>query len=122
MANVSLLGELVNSAASIISRKAMVSRRSLGTSIPMVDLPGMRSIRIDSAFNARQRSSVSPMMRLYLIPASGLNSNVVTTGPGLICVTRPFTSNSWHFSSMARARIFSSSSSNFCEPSPDRSN
>jgi len=31
----------------------------------------------------------APVMRVYLIPASGLNSNVVTTGPGLICVTRP---------------------------------
>ena len=26
-------------------------------------------------------------MRLYLMPASGLNSKVVTTGPGLICTT-----------------------------------
>ncbi len=29
-------------------------------------------------------------MRLYLMPASGLNSKVVTTGPGLIWVTRAF--------------------------------
>ena len=36
-------------------------------------------------------------MRLYLMPASGLNSNVVTTGPGLICVTCPWTSNSAYF-------------------------
>ncbi len=43
----------------------------------------MRSIRIDSACSARQRSSASPVMRLYLMPASGLNSNVVTTGPGI---------------------------------------
>ena len=28
-------------------------------------------------------------MRLYLMPASGLNSKVVTTGPGLICTTEP---------------------------------
>ena len=36
-------------------------------------------------------------MRLYLMPASGLNSKVVTTGPGLICVMWPPTSNSMHF-------------------------
>ena len=33
-------------------------------------------------------------MRLYLMPASGLNSKVVTTGPGLICTTLPSTLNS----------------------------
>ncbi len=59
----------------------MVCRVMFGTSIPIVDLPGMRSIKIDSACSARHKSSVSPMIRLYLIPASGLNSNVVTTGP-----------------------------------------
>ena len=105
----------------MISRSAMVCRLMFGTSMPMVDLPGMRSIRIDSACSARQRSSVRPMMRLYLMPASGLNSNVVTTGPGLICVTRPCTSNSRHLSSMARARIFNSSSSSFWLRSPSRS-
>ena len=63
--------------------------RARDPSIPIVDFPGMRSIRIDSACSARHKSSVSPVMRVYLIPASGLNSNVVTTGPGLICVTRP---------------------------------
>ena len=52
---------------------------------------------MDSARRARHRSSASPVMRLYLIPASGLNSKVVTTGPGLICVTWPPTSNSAHF-------------------------
>jgi len=41
----------------------------------------------------------------------GLNSYVVTTGPGLICVMRPPISNSWHFCSMARAQSLRSSSS-----------
>ena len=81
--SVSLEGECENSGDSITSRRAMVSRRALGTSMPTVDLPGMRSIRIDSARSARQRSSARPVMRLYLMPASGLNSNVVTTGPGI---------------------------------------
>ena len=41
-------------------------------------------------------------MRLYLTPASGLNSNVVTTGPGLICTTLPCTLNS---SNLALMRV-----------------
>ena len=36
----------------------------------------------DSACIARHRSSASPVTLLYFTPASGLNSNVVTTGPG----------------------------------------
>ena len=71
----------------------------------------MRSIRMLSAFSARQRSSVSPVRRVYLIPASGLNSNVVTTGPGLICVTCPRTSNSAYFSVSTAASSFSSPAS-----------
>ncbi len=66
MASVSLLGEFRNSGDSMISRSAMVWRLMLGTSMPMVDFPGMRSIKIDSAWSARQRSSVRLMMRLYL--------------------------------------------------------
>ena len=56
--------------------------------MPTVDLPAMRSIRMLSARSARQRSSLRPVTRLYLMPASGLNSKVVTTGPGLICDDR----------------------------------
>ncbi len=112
-ASVSFDGELTNSADSICSRSAMVWRCALGTSMPTVDFPGMRSIRMDSAFSARQRSSARPVMRLYLMPASGLSSYVVTTGPGLICVMRPPISNSWHFCSMACAHSLSSSSSIF---------
>ncbi len=51
-------------------------------------------------------------MRLYLIPASGLNSNVVTTGPGLICTTLPRTLNSSNFDLIRAAMSFSSCSSN----------
>ena len=121
IASVSLLDEPTNSCASTISRSAIVCRVMFGTSMPIVDFPGIRSIKIDSACSARHKSSVNPIIRLYLMPASGLNSNVVTTGPGLICVTRPCTSNSRHFSSIARARCFSSFSSSFCERSPSRS-
>ena len=68
----------------------------------------------DSAFSARQRSSVRSVMRLYLMPASGLNSKVVTTGPGLICVTCPWTSNSAYFSVSTWASSFNSSASIAC--------
>jgi hypothetical protein len=85
------LREFVDSS---IWRRLITSRRVFGTSMPTVGLPGMRSIRIDSACRPRHRSSVSVVMRLYLMPASGLNSKVVTTGPGLICTTLPSTLNS----------------------------
>ena len=74
----------------------------------------MRSIRMLSALSARHRSSVRLVMRLYLMPASGLNSKVVTTGPGLICVTWPWTSNSEYFSVSTCASNFNSSASIAC--------
>ena len=89
--------EAENSGLSTTSRSQMVSRFSLGTWMPTVDFPATRSIRMLSARMARQRSSCRLTMRLYLMPASGLNSKVVTTGPGLICTTEPMTPNSPHF-------------------------
>ena len=71
-----------NSSVSRISRRPIVSRFTFGISMPTVDFPEIRSIRADSALSARHRSSESAVILLYLIPASGLNSNVVTTGPG----------------------------------------
>ncbi len=49
-------------------------------------------------------------MRATLTPASGLNSNVVTTGPGLICVTCPSTPNSADFCTSTRASSRNASS------------
>jgi len=83
--------EFKNSSDSRIWRRLITSRLVLGTSMPTVGLPGIRSIRIDSACKPKHKSSVSVVMRLYLMPASGLNSKVVTTGPGLICTTDPNT-------------------------------
>ena len=103
--------DLVNSSDSRICRRLISSRRVFGTSMPTVGFPGMRSMMIDSACSPRQRSSVSPVMRLYLMPASGLNSNVVTTGPGLIWTTEPNTLNSSNFDLIRAAVCFSSSSS-----------
>src|SRR6185437_1395256 len=54
----------------------MISRSRLGTCIPTVDLPAIRSTKMLSAFIARHKSSVRPVIRLYFTPASGLNSNV----------------------------------------------
>src|SRR5205823_1608847 len=62
----------------------IAGKSTVGIEVPTVDLPAIRSIRIDSAFIARHKSSTRFVMRLYLIPASGLNSKVVTTGPGWI--------------------------------------
>src|SRR5262245_2416202 len=89
----------------------MLSRLGLGIWIPTVALPGIRSIRTDSACIARQRSSARPVTFEYFTPASGLNSNVVTTGPGWICTTAPSTENSRHLSSSSRAPSISSRSS-----------
>jgi hypothetical protein len=105
-------GDASNSSLSITARRLMTSRFEFGTSMPTVILPGMRSIRIDSACRPRQRSSRRFVMRLYFMPASGLNSNVVTTGPGLICTTDPRTLNSSNFTLIAAATFFSSCSSN----------
>src|SRR5258706_8379589 len=79
--------------------------------MPTVDLPAMRSISTESAFIARQRSSARPVIFAYFTPASGLNSKVVTTGPGWIWTTLPSTENSRHFSSSSRALSISSRSS-----------
>ncbi len=104
--------ELWNSSDSKICRRLMTSRREFGTSMPTVGFPGMRSIRIDSACKPRHRSSVSVVMREYFTPASGLNSKVVTTGPGLICVTLPRTLNSSNLALIASAVSFNSRLSN----------
>ena len=58
--------------------------------MPTVDLPGMRSISTDSACIARHRSSARPVIFEYFTPASGLNSKVVTTGPGMNLDDRAF--------------------------------
>ena len=113
-ARVSFDFDPMNSCDSMFSRSQMISRSRFGTWMPTVDLPAMRSIRMLSAFNARHRSSVRFVMRVYLIPASGLNSKVVTTGPGLICVTCPCTSNSAYFSVNTCASSLSSSASIAC--------
>ena len=67
---------------STMSRSVISSRRRFGTSMPTVDEPLMRSMRIDSAFSASARSSPRLTTLAYFTPADGLNSNVVTTGPG----------------------------------------
>src|SRR5712672_2527513 len=50
IASVNLLAEPTNSCASMISRSAIVCRFTFGTSMPIVDFPGIRSIVLDSRF------------------------------------------------------------------------
>ncbi len=73
--------ELINSLGKI------VSCLRFGTSMPIVERPAIRSMRTDSALSARLRSSVMPATLEYFTPASGLNSKVVTTGPGWTATT-----------------------------------
>ena len=98
--------------AAHMAHALFTSTRGFGTSIPTWGLPGMRSIRIDSAFSAKQRSSTRETTREYLTPGSGLNSYVVTTGPGQMCLICPVTLNSLHFS--ARRVASPSNSSSAC--------
>ena len=56
IASVNLLAEPTNSCASMISRSAIVCRFTFGTSMPIVDFPGIRSIKIDSACSAKHKS------------------------------------------------------------------
>jgi hypothetical protein len=48
------------------------------------------TMRTRSASIAMARSSASEAMRETFTPAAGRNSNIVTTGPGRICVTCPW--------------------------------
>jgi len=89
IASVNLLGEFMNSGASRISRRAMV------LPVDVWNLDADRRFPRDALdqdrFRLQRQTQVlsQPSDARVLIPASGLNSNVVTTGPGLICVTRP---------------------------------
>ena len=66
---------------------------------------------MDSASKPKLKSSTSVVILLTLMPASGLNSNVVTTGPGLICTTLPRTLNSFSLVVMLAAVSFNSCAS-----------
>ncbi len=73
-ASVSGEAEWTNFEDSMISRSTIVWRSGLGTSIPTVALPGMRSIRTASTCRPRARSSSSRTTCAYLTPAAGRNS------------------------------------------------
>ena len=85
------------------SRRYTVRRRGFGISTPTVPRPGSGAMtRIRDARMASARSSSSETMLPTLIPAAGSNSNMVTTGPGWISVTRPSTAKS---ASLATSRF-----------------
>ncbi len=77
-----------------ISRRNTVSRRVLGSSMPMALRPGTTATRADSALMERAMSSASAITRDDLMPRAGSNSNCVTTGPGWISFTSPRTPKS----------------------------
>ena len=64
------------------------------------------------AFSAMAMSSLRPEILLSLMPGAGRNSNVVTTGPGRMAVTSPFTPKSPSFSTRVWPRACSASLSN----------
>ncbi len=105
-----------SSARSVPSR--IVPRSRLGTSIPRVERPAMRSMRTDSARRASARSSWRFTTCETLTPGAGCSSKTVMTGPGLIPAIVPSTPNS-----SQRLRIISpwrtsSASSTFLSSSP----
>ena len=59
-----------------------VSRRALGSSMPMALRPGTTATRTEAALIERAMSSASAITRDDLMPRAGSNSNSVTTGPG----------------------------------------
>ena len=85
------------------SRSTTISRRSLGSSMPMALRPGTTATRAATALMERAMSSASPMTREDLVPGAGSSSYSVTTGPGRTLVISPFTPKSWSTPSSSRA-------------------
>ena len=72
------------------SRRYTMRRRRFGISTPTAPLPGIGAMmRMRWALSASARSSSRDTIWFTFTPAAGANSNVVTTGPGWISVTRP---------------------------------
>ena len=85
------------------SRSTTISRRSLGSSMPMALRPGTTATRAATALMERAMSSASPMTREDLVPGAGSSSYSVTTGPGRTLVISPLTPKSWSTPSSSRA-------------------
>ena len=94
-------GDFRKRSLSMTSRSAMTSRFRFGTSMPTAARPGILSIRTFSAARARARSFSRFETCATFTPAEGLNSYVVTTGPGVKVSTIPSTSNSRHFEAIS---------------------
>ena len=76
----------------------------LGTSIPIVCLPGRgATTRTAPALRARAISLARFVIRLTLIPAASSSSNIVTTGPVSAATTRALILNSLRSCSRAAA-------------------
>ena len=61
-------------ANSIISRSMTISRRSLGSSMPMALRPGTTATRAATALIERAMSSARPITREDLVPGAGSSS------------------------------------------------
>ena len=91
------------SAEDSISDSDTISRRTLGSSMPMTLRPGTTATRAEMALIERAMSSARPMTRLALMPGAGSSSYMVTTGPGRTSTMRPFTPKSSSTDSSSRA-------------------
>jgi len=108
-----LLRRFMNSGASIISRSAMVCACPFGLSMPIVDLPGMRSIKWIRLAARDTNLRSARLIRLYLMPASGLEFEGRNHRPGIDLCHASLNIEFKALASIARARCFSSSSSSF---------
>ena len=94
-----------------ISDSCTISRRSFGTSIPMVLLPGMTSTtRTETNDKERAMSCERPVILLALIPGASCISKRVMTGPGCTATTSTLMRNSASFCSSNNDRSRNSSS------------
>ncbi len=84
--------DLRNMSSATISLRKTFSRALFGTSMPTAALPGMgATMRTRSASSDMARSSERLAILATRVPGAGANSYIVTTGPGRMATTSPFT-------------------------------
>ena len=92
--------DFINSSDASISLRPIISRCSLGISIPMTGLPGITStIRTLSTNKALAKSLFKFIIWLTFTPGASATSNCVTTGPGVTVVILTSKPKSLSFSS-----------------------
>ena len=92
-------------------------------SIPTTSRPGIGAIiRNDSADSANDKSSAKSDTRFTRTSTFGLNSNIVTTGPGLAATICPPTPKVFNFSKVISAFLLISSLSTLMRDTGGSSN